>query len=119
MSAFRLAAFVVMTMSLHGCSKADSRSTGAATTQVVDNDKVHSRQVRFAMDGPASVVSQPNVATITFSEGKLNIERGRALLNDKEVAKVPDEAKVVDIDYTRGRLTVTADDKKVYESKLR
>ena len=45
------------------------------------------------------------------------VEKARLLLNGEEVAKLPEEAKLVQINSTAGTLTITADGTKVYESK--
>jgi hypothetical protein len=71
------------------------------------------------VDGGGSVFAQADATTVTFAEGKVVVEKARVLLNDKEVAKVPEDAKVVEVDYTAGTLTITADGTKVHESKLR
>ena len=39
---------------------------------------------------------------------KVIIEKARVLLNDQEVAKLPEDAKVVQVDYTAGTLTMGA-----------
>jgi hypothetical protein len=77
------------------------------------------REVKFSLDGGGGISSQQDRATVNFTEGKVVVEKARVLLNDKEVAQVPENTKVVAIDYTAGTLTVTADSTKVYEAKLR
>jgi RNase P/RNase MRP subunit p29 len=58
-----------------------------------------------------------DAATVTFPAGKVIVEKARVLVNDQEVAKVPEETKVVAVDYTGGTLTITADGTKVHEAK--
>jgi hypothetical protein len=67
------------------------------------------RTVKASVDGGASISSRGDSAIVSFSGGKLVVEKGRVLLDDKELAKVPEEAKTVEIDCTGGKLTVTAD----------
>jgi hypothetical protein len=79
-----------------------------------------SRQVRWSADGGnCSVSILKDVATIKFVKGKIVVENARVLLNDKEIAKVPADTKKVEVDYTAGTLTITADGSKVYEAELR
>ena len=75
--------------------------------------------VKFSVDGGGGISMQQDAATVNFAEGKVVVEKARVLLNDKEVAKVPEDAKVVEVDYTAGTLTLTADGTKVYEARLR
>jgi hypothetical protein len=112
----RFLAFLVVALTvtcLSGCGS--GRSTGRVTYGV----DTWSRDVKYSADGPGSITSQKTTATITFSGGKLVIEKDRITLNDEELTKVAEDAKVVEIDYTGGVLTITADGKKVHEGKLR
>jgi hypothetical protein len=99
--------------SLVGCgtNKPGGRSSGGASASGF-------REVKYAVDGGGGIWMQQAAATVTFTEGKVVVEKERVLLNDKEVAKVPEDAKVVEVDYTAGMLTITADGTKVYEAKL-
>jgi hypothetical protein len=86
------------------------------------------RAVKFALDGPGGIrpggerssngVVEEMPAIVEFTGGKVTVEKARVLLNDKEVAKVRDDSKVVEVDYTGGILTITADGTKVFEAKL-
>jgi predicted esterase len=97
-----LVAVVILGVSLAGCwAKKANRSWGNAT--------VNSRTVKFSVDGSGGVVSQgvssgSYLATVTFREGKVVVEKATVLFNDKEVAQLPEDTKVVEVDYTSGTL---------------
>lgn len=86
------------------------------------------REVKFALDGPGGItpggtrstngVVEEIPAIVEFTGGKVTVEKTRVLLNGKEVAPVPEDAKVVAVDYTSSTLTITADGAQVYEAKL-
>ena len=76
------------------------------------------REVKASLDGGAFISGQDDAAFITFKGGKLVVEKSRILLDDKEVAKVPEDATHVEIDYTAGTLTATADGVNVLTTKL-
>jgi hypothetical protein len=94
-----------------GCrAKPVSRSTLATD--------INDREVKASLDGDGSISSQTGGATvITFSAGKLIIGKGTVELDDKEVAKFPEAVKKVEVDYTAGKLTVTADGAVVFTSE--
>jgi hypothetical protein len=93
---------IVTLTSVGGCeAKTTGHSYGSAT--------FGSRQVKFSVDGNCGILVQQDSATVTFLGGKVVVEKARALLNDKEVAKVPADAKVVQVEYAGGTLTITAD----------
>ena len=80
---------------------------------------VGDRQIKASLDGGSSSISgHDGAAFITFSGGNLVVEKSRILLDDKEVAKVPEDATHVEIDYTAGTLTATADGVNVLTTKL-
>jgi hypothetical protein len=107
-----IAAMMVALVSLAGCwTKTVTRSSGSAS--------IGSRTVKFSVDGVASALAKPDAATVTFPGGKVVVEKARVLVDDKEVAKLPEDAKLVEIDYTAGTLTVTADGTQIHEAKLR
>jgi hypothetical protein len=112
LDSLRLAAFFGWIMiSLAGCaSRTETRSTGGT--------KIDGREVKFALDGNGGVTSTAGMTTVTFSQGKVIVEKTRVLVNDKEVASVAEDVKVVTVDYTAKTLTVTADGTKIHEEKL-
>jgi len=77
-----------------------------------------SREVKFSVDGGGGIVMQGGIATINFAKGNVVVEKLRVLLNEKEVATLPENVKVVEMDYTAGKLTITADGMIVHETKL-
>ena len=101
----------VATALITGCnSKTVVRST--ITTAVGD------RQVKATLDGGAFVSTQGDTAVVSFSGGELLIKKGSVELNGKELEKLPEGAKKIEVDYTAGKLTVVADDKEVLSTEL-
>jgi hypothetical protein len=96
-----------------------NRSFGRALLGVGTADSSWSREVKYSVDGHGEIVSQRTAAILVFSEGKLVVEKARVLLNDQEVAGLAEEARLVEVDYTTGRLTITADGTRIHEAKLR
>jgi hypothetical protein len=115
-----------------GCRARSARSSGSIT--------IGSRQVRFSADGGGSIakgrgVADPEAgsggeaAIITFAEGQVIVEQEGVFLKQQgspfkgpksttlREASVPQDAKVVEVDYTAGIITITADGKKVSTSE--
>jgi hypothetical protein len=80
--------------------------------------KIGDREFRASLDGGAFISSQGDAAVVTFSGGELIVERGSVRLDGKELAKLPEEAKKVEIDYTAGKLTVAADGESLLATEL-
>jgi hypothetical protein len=102
---------LVLSLLLTGCNPlAMGRSTLSST--------VGSRVVKATVDGSASIVGTSSggtsTVTITFSGGKLVITNTSAELDGKEIAKVPEAAKLIEVDYTAKKLTVSADGVRLY-----
>ena len=104
----RLVRFIVMLGLIAGCS-GSTYSSGDST--------VGGRKVTYSVEGGGGISPKAGGATVTFPGGSVVVEKSRALLDGKEVAKVPEDAKVVAVDYSGGKLTITADGAKVYEEK--
>ena len=104
--------FALLIISLVGCGKS------AATTHSVGGGRIGNREIKFDLDGPGGYTSEGDESggVITFDGGKVTVQRSKLLLDGKEVAKVPENAKVVLVDYRAGKLTVTADGKTIYSS---
>jgi hypothetical protein len=109
-------ATLVAATCLMGCG---GRSVGKTTFGVGSNGSTWSREVTYSVDGSGKIESQQTTATITFSQGTLVIEKARVLFNEDEIAKVEQSAKVVDVQYSAGVLTITADCTRIHEAKLR
>ncbi len=111
--------FVAATTS--GCG---TRTTAGSTslTMTEPGGSTWSRQITYSLESNKTTAMsgfpRQDAATIDFAGGKLLIERERVLLNDKELAAVPGNAKSVDIKCVSGSLTITADGSRVYEGKL-
>jgi hypothetical protein len=72
--------------------------------------KAGAREVKFSVDGNGAIFPGPKSTTVTFSLGEVVVEESRVLLNGVQLARMPAEAKVVNVDYTDETLTITADD---------
>ncbi len=72
--------------------------------------------INFDLEGPGGFSSESDVSggVITSDGGKVTVQRTKLLLDGKEVAKVPENAKVVLVEYKAGKLTVTADGNTIY-----
>ena len=104
--------FGLLIISLVGCGKS------AATTHSVGGGRIGNRAINFDLDGPGGYTSEGDESGgfITFDGGKVTVQRSKLLLDGKEVAKVPENAKVVLVDVKAGKLIVTADGKQIYSS---
>lgn len=108
-----IAAFLPLTLvGLAGCK---SQKPGQSTLGA----KVGSRQIQAVLEGSAFIAPRADSAVIAFARGKLTIEKTRVLLNDTELATIPEAATNVNVDYSGGKLTVTADGTEVYSAALR
>src|SRR5436190_2252428 len=76
--------------------------------------KIGEREVNLTVDGYA-FMSPEDATTVIMSIGnhKLALEKERILWDGKELGKVPGDAKAVQLDYSNGTLSVTADGKQV------
>jgi hypothetical protein len=115
MRAFRrlgsIALIILTVTSLAGCRTHTAGKSSGGTT-------IGSRQIKFSVDGDGGIMPQVDGATVTFSEGKVVVEKARVLFNDKEVAKLSEGAKLVEVEYSGGALTIRVDGAKVHEAKL-
>jgi hypothetical protein len=114
-----IVAMLIASFSLTGCwSKTrSSGSTGYSVTK--DGKMIVNRNVKYSGDGGnMSLSATGNSAHVTFSGSKITVEADRILLDDKEVAKIPQETKEVDVDFTNGLLIIKADGAKVHEAKM-
>lgn len=89
-----------------GCN---SRAQGRSILTTQDGD----RMVKATLDGGGFISSQGGVCIITCGAGKIAVEKEAVKLDGKEIAKLPADAKTVVVDYTNGKLTITADDKSI------
>ncbi len=87
-----------------GCSTKATRSSSYATA-TAGGIRVEARND----DGPVSVQTVNNVATVSISSQQLTIERDRVLVDGAELARLPAGATHVALTAVEGTLTVTAD----------
>src|SRR5690242_21136674 len=87
---------VVVATALIGCGTSKPTPftgfTGGRSSGGASND---AREVKFSVDGGGGIGMEHGIATINFAEGKVVVEKARVLLNDKEIATVPADTKVV------------------------
>lgn len=72
--------------------------------------KIGDREIKATVEGPGFISSTGDSAIVSFHGGKLTIERQRLLLDGKEIAKIPEKARTIAIEYSGGKLTARADD---------
>ena len=121
-SAIWFTALLVLLLLVNGAVwflRPPNRTVGKVTFGVGSPGSSWSREVSYAVDGPGEIASKQTTATVTFSEGSLIVEKARVLFNGQEIAKLAEDAKVVEVDYTTGILTISADGTKVHDAKLR
>lgn len=76
------------------------------------------REVKASLDGAGVISSPGEAAVISFRGGKLVVDKASVQLDGKELAKLPEETKRVDVDYTAGKLTITADGNELVTAAL-
>jgi hypothetical protein len=106
---FQLLAVALSLVSLFGCQ---------SRTPISGSAQVGSHEVKFDLDGPGSIFMSADrpAATITFAGGTVVVESEQVLLNDSEIAKLPEDAKIVMVEHKAGKLTNTADGANIYSS---
>jgi hypothetical protein len=116
MRTLRSLALVAILTALAGCrpASAPSVAVGRSTGSVV----MAGREVRFSVDGRGSVKGGSGGSTVIFDEGEILVEKSRILVNGKVVAPIPDNAKLVEIDYGAGQLTIKVDGVDVHKGKF-
>ena len=94
------------------------RSNGSATFGIGDPTATWSREVKYSVEGGGQIASAKTTATITFKDGRIIVEKSRVLWNDREVSPLPEDAKMVEVNYTGGLLTITADGASIYVARI-
>ncbi len=105
---------VVLSLAVVICNGCGAQKVGRSVLSM----KLATREVKAAIDGGAFISSQEDDAIVTFGGSKLVVEKMRVLLDGKEVAALPEDAELVEVDSTAGTLTITADGKAVATVKL-
>lgn len=109
---------LLMTLSfLVGCGVGGS--SGMALYGSGSNGTTWQREVKYNVEGPGGITTQKNTATVQFSKGKLVIEEARILLNSQELVTIPKDAKMIEVNFARSQLTITADGKQVHAGKVK
>jgi hypothetical protein len=94
---------------LAGCGGTSVTHSSLSTTG-------NGRQVKASIDGPAWISGNADGSVVTFGSRKLVVEKGRVLLNGKELCKIAEDAKTVAMEFSKGTLTVTVDGVEVYRN---
>ena len=76
------------------------------------------RSTTVDADGPAALISQEEKIILKVTGHTLVIERERLLVDEKERAKIPADAKKFDVSVAGGTLTVTADGAEILKAPL-
>ena len=76
------------------------------------------RSASADIDGPAAIFPQEDKIIIKMKDHAIVIERERLLVDEKERAKIPADAKKFDVKVAGGTLTVTADDAEILKAPL-
>lgn len=76
------------------------------------------RSVHAVVDGPAFVQPQPDRLVVSTTGHEIVIEKERLLVDKKEIAKVPAQAKQFEVSVAGGTLTVTADGAEILKAPL-
>ncbi len=105
----------LLTVTVAGITGCGSRNGGRS----ILGTKIGDRDVKASLDGGAFISSQGDDAIVTFSGGKLIVEKESVKLDGKELVKLPGDAKKVEIDYTAGKFTVTADGESLLATELK
>jgi hypothetical protein len=110
---------VLALTAIAGCRKAaPAGSAGRSVSHCSGGASFGSRNLNFSVDGGAGISSSGDTATFNFDGGTLVIEKSRLVLNGKEVASVPEEAKTIYIYYADATLTVTSSGEKIYTAQI-
>ena len=76
------------------------------------------RNVHATVDGPAFVQPQPDRFIVSITGHEIVIEKERLLVDKKESAKVPADAKKFEVTVAAGTLTVGADGAEILKTPL-
>ncbi len=77
--------------------------------------EIDGRKIRGTFARPASVHAQKTDAVFKFNNHQVLVTSEAVLLDEVEVAKIPAEAKQLELNGQGGKLTVTADGKSIGE----
>lgn len=106
-------------MATVGCDEAKPAVQAPVQAQRHEyNATVGKRAIKFSSDASGSIMTSRDKATIPLSSGEVVIDKQKVLVRDKEVADIPEDAKEITVDYTAGKLTISADGKSVHEAQL-
>jgi hypothetical protein len=94
-----------------GCKSSGVQSSRATTT-------VPGRRIVAVSDGSVSVQNFGDRAVVLIPSHRVTIERDRVLLDEAELARLPEGAAHIELTATRGQLTITADGAPVATKQL-
>jgi serine/threonine protein kinase len=90
---------------------------GPGGGKAVARIRIGDREVRASLQGGGVVSAKVNATVIRFAAGTLVIEKGAVRLDGEELAPLPEGTKHVEVDYSAGKLSITADGKPVVSNK--
>jgi hypothetical protein len=110
--AFDLLAVLTLPTLMAGCQQGTVSQSRLSTT-------VQGREIVAIIDGPAFISGTEggDGAVVSFAGKKVVVERGRVLIDGAAKASIPADAKKVELDSSKGVITVHADGKQVYKSE--
>jgi hypothetical protein len=114
-----LAVLALLMIANLGCGVSVGGSSGMATYGSGKNGVMFQRSVKFQVTGSGGITSSGNTATVMFDKGTLVIEEARILLNGKLLAEIQQDAKVIDVNFARSKLTINADGKQVVAESVK
>jgi hypothetical protein len=90
-----------------------------AAGRAILSTKLPGREVKATLDGNGFISGTETSATINSGAGKIVVEQESVKLDDVELAKLPADAKLVEVDYIAGKLTISADGKPVATKEIK
>jgi len=107
----RLSLAVCVTM-IAGCGSQPAVRSNLGTT-------IGQREVKASLEGPGLISSEGEEARISFNGGNVRVGKAEVLLNGRQIAELPADAKNVLVEYVAGKLTVTADGNVVFAENIK
>jgi hypothetical protein len=79
------------------------------------------RELRYNLFGGGQVATHndPPMANIEFARGVMTLNNRRALINNEDMVRLPEQAKIIRVYYSDGQLRISADGSRIYSSMLR
>jgi hypothetical protein len=116
----RIAQFFIITcaLALIPAISACKRKSSAAAAQTTLSASLAGRQIRAYIEGPASIESGPEAASVTFGNHTVRIERERLLLDGQESGQFPVATMRLTLFVTNSTLAAVADGNNIVTTKI-